>query len=64
MFDRLSQEQFEYVLNVLILYKQINKEKNVYLNDSSAKEALAFVNKAKSNIDPSMIKNVQEQLAK
>ena len=64
MFDKLSQEQFEYVLNMLILYKQMNTDTDVYLNESFAKKAITFANKAKNNIDPSMIKNVQEQLAK
>tara|TARA_B110000046_G_scaffold79235_1_gene87263 strand:+ start:6 stop:185 length:180 start_codon:yes stop_codon:yes gene_type:complete len=46
MLDILSQEQFEHILNLLIVYKQCNKNKNknVYLNEKSIKEAIHFMN--------------------
>ena len=44
MLDKLSQEQFEHILNVLIVYKQSNKDKDVYLNEKSIKEAFHFMN--------------------
>lgn len=44
MFENLNQEQFEYILDILILYKQVNPNKNVYLNEKYAKEAINFMN--------------------
>jgi len=44
MFENLSQEQFEHVLDILILYKQVNPIKNVYLNEKCAKDAIQFMN--------------------
>ena len=40
-----TQEQFEHILNVLILYNQLTpKSTEVYLNEKSIKEALNFMN--------------------
>ena len=44
MLDRLTQEQFEHILNLLIVYKQANRQKTVYLNETSIKEAFHFMN--------------------
>ena len=44
MFENLNQEQFEHILDILILYKQVNPNKNVYLNEKCVKEALHFMN--------------------
>jgi len=44
MFENLSQEQFEQIIEVLILYKQINNKKKVTLSESSVKEAFHFMN--------------------
>jgi len=44
MFENLSQEQFEQILDVLILYKQLNNKKTVTLSESSVKEAFHFMN--------------------
>ena len=43
MLDILSQEQFEHILNLLIVYKQCNKDKDVNLNEKSIKEAIHFM---------------------
>ena len=43
MFERLSQEHFEHILDLLIVYKQCNKNKTVYLNEKSIKEAIHFM---------------------
>ena len=43
-FDNLNQKQFEYVLDVLIMYKQLNPNKDVYLNESTFKGAIDVVN--------------------
>jgi len=44
MYERLSQEQFEHILNLLIVYKQCDRNTNVYLNEKSIKEAIHFMN--------------------
>ena len=33
MINKLTQEQFEHILQVLILYKQLSKYKEVYLSE-------------------------------
>tara|TARA_Y100001980_G_C14515806_1_gene291129 strand:- start:1042 stop:1224 length:183 start_codon:yes stop_codon:yes gene_type:complete len=43
-FENLTQEQFDYVLNVLIMYKQINPNKEVYMNEKTFKNAISVVN--------------------
>jgi hypothetical protein len=42
--ENLSDEQFEHLLNLLIVYKQANKGKVVCLNEKSIKEAIYFMN--------------------
>jgi hypothetical protein len=44
MFENLSQENFEHILDVLILYKQVNPKKVVCLNEKCVKEAFHFMN--------------------
>ena len=44
--ENLSQEQFDHILDLLILYPQASKGKNVYLNEKSIKEAIHFMNNA------------------
>jgi len=43
MFENLTEEQFEHILNLLIVYKQSNPKKDVYLNEQCIKEALTFM---------------------
>jgi len=43
MFENLSEEQFEHILNLLIVYKQSNPKKDVYLNEQCIREALDFM---------------------
>ena len=56
---KLNQEQFEHILNILILYKQMNPKKDVYLNEISIKEALKFMENIKSTIsqNPNLLGN-------
>ena len=42
--ENLSDEQFEHILNLLIVYKQSNRNVEVYLNEKSIKEAIQFMN--------------------
>ena len=43
MINKLTQEQFEHILQVLILYKQLSKDKEVSLSEKSIKEAFHFM---------------------
>lgn len=42
--NKITQEQFDHVLNLLIVYKQANRKKTVYLNEKSLKESIIFMN--------------------
>ena len=44
MFENLTQEQFEHIIEVLILFKQTNPKKKVTLSEKSVKEAFNFLN--------------------
>ena len=44
--ENLTQEQFEHILNLLIVYAQTNRGKKVYLNEKCIKEAIHFMNNA------------------
>jgi len=44
MFENLTQEQFDHIIKVLILYKQTNPKKTVCLSEKSVKEAFNFLN--------------------
>jgi len=44
MLNKLSQKQFEHILDVLILYNQLTPDTTeVYLTEKSIKEALVFM---------------------
>ena len=45
MFDRLSQEQFNYVIEAMCLYKTLNPDKIVTLSEKTAKEVISFFNR-------------------
>lgn len=42
--ENLSDEQFEHILNILIIYKQCNRNKTVCLNEKCIKDAIYFMN--------------------
>ena len=44
MLDKLSQDQFEHIIDLLILYKQVSPKKTVTLSEKSIKEAFHFMN--------------------
>lgn len=46
-FSKLTDEQFEHIIDVLILYKTLNKGKDVYLNEKCIKEAFYFMDSIK-----------------
>ena len=43
--DNLNQEQFEYVLNLLIMYKNLFPKEDVYLNENSIIKSMNILNK-------------------
>ena len=50
MFEKLTDDQLEYVVNVLIEYKKMNRNKIVYLNEKSFREATEFFKKCGSEL--------------
>ena len=47
MLENINQEQFEQIINLLIMYKQLNKDKEVYLNETSLKKCMSFFKNVK-----------------
>ena len=44
MLESISQEQFEHIIELLILYKKVNPKIDVYLSEKSIKDAFNFIN--------------------
>jgi len=44
MLENLTQEQFNHIIDVLIIFKQTNPKKTVCLSEKSIKEAFNFIN--------------------
>ena len=42
--ENLSQQQFEHILDLLIIYSQATNNKKVYLNEKCIKESIHFMN--------------------
>lgn len=40
--ERMVQERFEQLINILIIYKQENRDKDVYLTEKCANEAVKY----------------------
>ena len=40
--ERMIEERFEQLINILILYKQENKEKDVFLSEKCVNEAVKY----------------------
>mgnify|MGYP001271872480 FL=1 len=40
--ERMVQERFEQLINILIMYKQENRDKDVYLTEKCTNEAVKF----------------------
>lgn len=55
--DKLSDVQFNHILEVLIYFKKCNPKKDVYLNENSIKEALQYFMKNEMFED---IKNISD----
>jgi len=43
MLENIPQKQFEHIIDLLILYKQLNPNKDVYMSDKSVKDAIVFM---------------------
>ena len=54
--ERLIQERFEQLINVLIMFKQENREKDVSLSEKSINEALQWFQGNVSSLTESMQK--------
>jgi len=46
MLENIPQKQFEHIIDLLILYKQLNPNKDVYMSEKSVKDAINFMSKA------------------
>ena len=46
--DNLNQEQFNYILNLLIMYKNLFPNEDVYLNESSIMKSMNILDKVKT----------------
>jgi hypothetical protein len=51
IFENLNQKQFEYILEVLISYKQTNPNMEVTLSERSFKEAVEQANNIKDSLN-------------
>ena len=45
MFERLSQDQFNYLIEAMCLYKTLNPDKIVSLSEKTAKDVMNFFNR-------------------
>jgi hypothetical protein len=45
MFERLSQEQFNYMIEAMCLYKTLHPDKEVTLSEKTGKEVMNFFNR-------------------
>ena len=45
MFERLSQEQFKYIIEAMCFYKKLNPDKEVTLSERCAKDVMNFFNR-------------------
>ena len=45
MFERLSQDQFNYMIEAMCLYKTLNPNKEVTLSEKTGKEVMNFFNR-------------------
>tara|TARA_Y100000817_G_C16803208_1_gene520668 strand:- start:407 stop:622 length:216 start_codon:yes stop_codon:yes gene_type:complete len=48
--ERMVQERFEQIINILILYKQENRDKTVYLSEKSMNEALQWFQSSMNSV--------------
>lgn len=61
MLENINQEQFEHIINILIVYKQLNPKKNVYLSENSVKDAISFMQKSGDKIFNNIMKKERDE---
>ena len=59
MLDKIPQPQFEHIIDLLIMYKQINPNKEVYLNENSIKEAILYIKKNSEKLSEKLSEKVE-----
>jgi hypothetical protein len=50
-FENLTQDQFNYVIDTLYLYKQLNPKHDVYINEKTFKTAITVVSQFMTNMN-------------
>jgi|TARA_B100001094_G_scaffold68899_2_gene65280 response regulator of citrate/malate metabolism len=48
--ERLQQERFEQIINILVLYKQENQDKNIILSEETVNKAIQWFQKNMSSL--------------
>ena len=43
MLENIPQDKFEHIIELLIVYKQLNPNKTVYMSENSIKDAIKFM---------------------
>jgi len=61
MLENINQKQFEHIIDILIIYKQLNPKKDVYLSESSVKDAINFMQKSGEKIFNNIIKKENDE---
>lgn len=61
MLENINQEQFEHIINILIVYKQFNPKKDVYLSENSVKDAISFMQKSGDKIFNNIMKKERDE---
>jgi len=57
-----EQKQFEQYIELLIMYKKCNLDKDVYITIESLNDALKWYQEFTKNIDPDVIKNLRNKI--
>ena len=58
MLEKINQQQFEQLLEILINYKKIHPNEDVYLNETSIKRAFNFMNSASKQLKSQVNLNI------
>lgn len=59
MLEKINQQQFEQLLEILINYKKINPKEDVYLNEVCIKRAFNFMNSASKQLKSQVNLNLE-----
>ena len=61
MLENINQKQFEHIIDILIVYKQLNPKKDVYLTENSVKDAITFMQKSGEKIFNNIMKKEKDE---